>query len=232
MVFKRLILLLTALTCTALTIDAQTLKSQEGRSKNNGSFTNERAKMIGTTIDVKTLPMGYGKYTDDKLEEFEQQMKEREWNREDTAWERACVLNNKEAYERYSAMYPYGEHVADAQKRIIDIQVKDAMNSKHDELPNMYKVEDDEDSPTSTIVVENFTGYILTVYYSGEEKSESIAISPGGKGTVVLPNGQYSIAASVPVTTIRPFAGKSSFTGGKYEGGYYIVRDGYQYNPY
>lgn len=224
MTLRRIILVLAALTL-ALGASAQSLPkygemgSSKGKSANAGS---ERAKMIGTTIDFNSIPIEYGRYTDDKMEDIENRMKEKMWGAEPTAWERACVLNTKEAYTRYTAMYPYGQHVAEAHKILVDLEVNEAMKKAHSSLPGIKQTLEDNDSPTSTIFVQNNTDYNLTVYYSGTD-SKSVTIAPGHRASVTIKNGSYKIAASVPVTTIKPFAGGESFTGGRYEVGFYVA---------
>ncbi|MCQ2146974.1 MAG: hypothetical protein MJZ16_05595 [Bacteroidales bacterium] len=182
--------------------------------------------MIGTIMDSKSLPIEFKSYSDDKLKELDERMKEREWNSEDTAWERARTLNTKDAYLKYVGMYPYGAHRAQADERLIEINVNDIMNGAHGSLPGMKQVQVDEDSPTSTIVIENFTGYPLTVMYSGPE-GRSVTISPGSKMAVTINNGYYRIAATVPAPAVRPFAGTETFSGGRYEVGFHIVRVGF-----
>ena len=224
MTVRKLLLIIAGLAFIAFHADAQstiTLRKRGDRFS-GASTAKEREKMIGSTIDVNSMPIEYGKYSDDKLESLEKQMEERDWSSEDTAWKRARAEDTKESYRRYVAMYPYGAHRPDASSRLIDLDVNDIFNGDHDNLPGMKHVESDDDSPTSTITVENDTGYRLTVMYSGTE-SKSIQISPGCKGTVTLPNGQYRIAASVRAPHVRPYAGNQEFSGGRYETGYCIV---------
>lgn len=182
-----------------------------------------RTGVIGSKVDANSIPAGYGKFSDDKLKELEEEMKERDWNKEETAWVRASELDTEEAYTRYLAMYPYGIHRGDADKRIIDLRIMIALNSAHNELPGIKHVESDEDSPTSTVVINNCTEYPLTVMYSGDD-TKSIIISVGHKATITVNNGDYSIAASVPDTKVRPYAGTTVFSGGRYETSFYVVR--------
>jgi len=178
--------------------------------------------MLGTEIDMKSVSVEYGRYSDDKLKEFEKEMQEREWGREDTAWKRACALDTKDAYEKYIAMYPNGAHRAEATKRFVDVSVEDIFKGAHNHLPGIEHIQSDDDSPTSTLVIENTTEYVLTVYYSGTESRE-MRLMPYSRGTIVLKNGDYKIAASVPPANIRPFAGSESFSGGQYRTGFCIV---------
>lgn len=180
--------------------------------------------MLGGSISAEpALPSNYGKFKDEGLDDLSKAMEERDWGSEDTAWARAKSQDTIGGYQKYLARFPYGPHVGEAQNRIIDIRVNDALNSDHNELPQIQRTISDDDSPTSTIVVENTTRYPLTVMYSGLE-SRSITIPAHSRGTVTLKNGRYRIAASVPVASIIPYAGSQDFVGGRYETGYCIVR--------
>lgn len=201
-----------------------TLPKKLGETRSTGTMRTEIEKMTGSMVDAKTGPVDHAMQTDDRLDEIARKMDERSWGSENTAWEKACQLNTRESYQKYTAMYPYGAHISEATKRLIDIEVNDALNGAHNGLPNMKHVEIDDDSPTSTVVVENATHYLLTVYYSGEE-SKSVQISPGAKRSVTLKNGHYRIAASVPAPRVRPYAGSETFVGGRYEVGYIVVGD-------
>lgn len=221
-----MLILLSASVCAELC--AQTIpltgygeKGSTGKSA-VGSSRGEILKS-GGKMDVRILPVEKGmNYNDGRLQEMEKAMQEREWGSEDTAWERARTIDTKESYERYCAMYPYGAHVSAANDRLVEIQIDEMMSGSHSRLPQMRHIEVDEDSPTSTIMVTNFTDYPLTVLYSGEE-TRSVVISPGLTHAVTLKNGAYRIAASVPPSRIRPYAGQETLTGGRYEVGYYVV---------
>lgn len=188
-----------------------------------GGVVSSKGMITGSISNEPALPSGYGKYKDEGLEDLTKAMEERDWGSEDTAWERAKSKDTIDAYQKYLARYPYGQHVGEANQRIIDIRVDDALKGDHNELPQIERTVTDDDSPTSTIVVENATRYPLTVMYSGTE-SKSITIPAYCKGTVTIKNGHYRIAASVPVATIYPYAGNQDFSGGRYETGYIIVR--------
>lgn len=170
-----------------------------------------------------SIPSEYKNYSDDNLEEFDRKMKERAWERDDTAWERACAMNTVLAYERYSAMYPNGAHIAEAKCRLVDANITEMLNNAHTELPDIECIETDEESETSTLLIENHTGLPLTIYYSGFEDKSRVVIPENGSTTLVLENGEYKLAASVPPKHIRPYAGKTTLYGGKYKVGFWIV---------
>ena len=228
--FILLVLVLCSLPFVAGAQSAITMPKELG-GKSSGNFRNERAGAIALPNETKLPYTDYKQDFGSRAKELAEKMDERSWSSEDTAWEKACEIDTKESYQRYMAMYPNGAHRPQASQKLVDIQVNDIFNSDHGGLPNMKWVSEDEDSPTSTITIENNTGYPLTVMYSGEE-SKSIVISPGFTGTVTLPNGQYRIAASVPPAHIRPFAGSETFRGGRYEVGFVIVSSGWNPPPY
>jgi len=188
-----------------------------------GSSKSEREMMLGNSINMNDIPMEYNKLTDEKFRQMDEEMKEKMWASEDTAWERACEIDTKEAYRRYMAIYPNGPHRGEAGRRFIDRQVNDIMSNAHDDLPGIEQTEEDDNSPVSTVVVTNHTEYVLTVYYSGID-SKSVLINPGGRAAVTVTNGSYKVAASVPPANIMPFAGTTQLSGGRYEIGFWVVR--------
>ena len=164
----------------------------------------------------------YKEYSDKDFDDLEKVMQEREWGSEDTAWKRAKELNTRQSYERYMAIYPNGAHIAEATCLLIDAKINETLNNAHNDLPNIKRVEPDDDTPISTVAVKNNTIYSLTVYWSGKN-TKSTVIPPDGMATIVVENGDYKIAASVPPNNIRPFAGETYFAGGRYEMGFWVV---------
>lgn len=232
MKMKRFLVIMICTVLAAVSMDAQSpvYKGKTGDHSVTGSVGRSSGSavygsgMLGGSIGKEpALPSSYGQFKDEGLQDLNKAMEEREWSSEDTAWKRASSLHTVEAYQKYLARFPYGQHAGNATKNIIDIRVSDALNSDHNDLPEMARTISDDDSPTSTIVVENTTRYPLTVMYSGTE-SKSITIPAGCKSSVTLKNGHYRIAASVPVTYVIPFAGGQEFSGGRYDTGFCIVR--------
>lgn len=215
------IILCMALFCIGAIAQTGTQKKGTDTGKSRLNVGHGKETVISPKVDFKSLPIQYGKTPDSKLKELDRRMTERTWGSEDTAWGRACFLDTREAYQKYIAMYPNGLHRPDATKKLIDMDVNDVFNSNPDELPKMTHVSQ-EDTPTSTLVVENVTGYVLTVMYSGTE-SKSVQISPRSKASFSLKNGSYRIAASVPAPDVKSYAGSQTFTGGRYEVGYCIT---------
>ena len=168
------------------------------------------------------VPSGYKNYEDESLDEFNSEMKEKAWGSEDTAWQRACDLNNSKAYERYLAIYPYGAHAPEATEYLVRTKVDETLANAHTNLPEIKRTEEDDSSPETTLIIQNNTGLILTVYCSGIDNKQ-VVILPDKKGVIKFLNGQYKLAASVPPSHIRPYAGQTYFQGGTYEVGFWVV---------
>lgn len=196
-----------------------------------GQKFNGRAGMTGIGKEATLLvppdsrgsvPSGYKDYQDDGLNDLNQKMKEREWGSEDTAWRQASDSDSSQAYERYLAIYPNGAHAAEATVRLVSAKVNETLANAHNELPEIKQTSSDEFSPTSTVMVQNNTGYPLTVYCSGTD-NRTVVIPPDKKAAITIKNGQYKLAATVPPSHIRPYAGQTSFSGGEYEIGFWVV---------
>lgn len=201
-------------------------QSSVERSKNklgvHSSFSGLETLSVPKSAPNKGVPSGYKGYVDEGLDELNKNMREKDWGSEDTAWQRACELDNSKAYERYMAMYPYGAHVPLASECLIRTKVDETLANAHANLPEITRTEANDDSAETTLVIQNNTGMTLTVFCSGINK-KSLQIPPDKKGTIKVINGQYKIAASVPPSYIKPYAGQTSFMGGVYEVGFWVV---------
>lgn len=162
--------------------------------------------------------------TKNNFDELDKKMKERAWSSEESAWAMACEINTIESYERYTAIYPNGRHIAEAYSRFVEAKIAETLANAHNDLPEIKHTDSDDDSPSSTVVVKNNTGLPLTVYYSGAE-AKRITIAPGATRSVTLENGSYKLMASVPPAYIMPYAGKTELEGGRYEIGFWIVNN-------
>ena len=147
-------------------------------------------------------------------------MHSEKWGTEQNAWTYACEMNTAQVYEEYESLYPNGKHFKEAEKRAVSLRVDNIFGSNHGSLPAMNKTGYGQGS-SSTVIVENATSYVLTVYYSGTD-GKRLIIQPHGRQSVVLINGQYRIAASVSDKSVRSFAGSETLTGGEYNVKYYI----------
>lgn len=215
-----------------LQLTAQSLppvrKIEENRNRNNigNSYIGTGGKILdtrGNTVGFDALPTQIGSYDDRKMKAIEKRFEGRKWEDEGLAWEAAQELNTADAYRKYIARFPGGAHAPQANKRLTDLSVNDIFKGNHNTLPKFERTDPDDFSQTSTIVIENATGMMLTVMFSGTD-SRSVTIAPGSRESVTIENGTYRIAASVPSQTVQPFAGSGSFSGGRYDTGFCIVR--------
>jgi len=221
---KRVIVLLVFVLGASGLASAQSYSPEKPRSMLPGTSGKSG---VGTILEMPKAEAGsanYKNYSDEQLDEFNKRMEEREWGSEDTAWKRACETNSRQSYERYLAMYPYGAHSAEAEQKLIVAKIAETLSNAHNELPNIKHVEFDDESITSTVFIRNNTIYPLTVYYSGTETKGTV-IPTNGSATLTIENGEYKIAASVPPNHIRPYAGITAFSGGRYEIGFWVVSD-------
>lgn len=226
MFLKRIISLIAAFACTCALCCGQGLYQERNtKGKTTGKGLSEKANMT-TGLMNADLPANGSMFKDDRFRDqsyrdLEKKMQEREWNNEESAWNKACELDSREGYTKYISLYPYGAHKVPAEQKLIEKNVDDVLKNKHNSLPKMERVYADDDSPSSTVTIENSTSYPLTVMYSGMDH-RSIIIPPYQKSSVTLPNGHYRIAVSAPNPTILPFAGSENLAGGHYQAAYYI----------
>lgn len=220
---KRLHTLILGLFLIGSTAFAQSALENPGKRLGSHSSMAGLEKLdIPMTAPNRSVPSGYKSYTDESLEEYNRNMKEQEWGREETAWVKARELNNSKAYEKYMAMYPYGAHAPEASVLLVQATVNETLANAHTNLPDIKRVEEDDDSPDTTLIVENNTGYTLSVYCSGAD-NKCVIIPVDRKASIKIVNGEYKLAASVPPSHIKPFAGQTSFNGGVYEIGFWVV---------
>ena len=200
-------------------------RSQERRGSSKLK-TGTESMILLPQKDADSPALKFKDYKDDSFEALDSEMKERQLMDEDEAWKRACELDSCESYETFIARFPGGKHVAEASCRLIDVKVEETLRDAHEDLPNIKHTEPAEPTLTSTVIITNNTGLPLTVYCSGTDR-RSVTIPEGGRITLTIGNGDYKIAASVPPKYIRPFAGKTTFVGGTYEIGFWVVRSSY-----
>jgi outer membrane protein assembly factor BamD (BamD/ComL family) len=140
---------------------------------------------------------------------------------DENEWEIATVRDDIANYERYLEVLPEGTHVAQAEKRIIDLEVKKVLGGSYGSMPPMDRISSHGYYDTNEIEVYNNTSYTLTILYSGPD-SKRIDILPKKKMNFELPNGKYKVAAWVSNSSIGKFAGSENLEGGSYSVEYYI----------
>jgi len=219
------LILLAGMSLISLASAAQTdiNKLTIGGGNASGLINNDRSDVIrDTKMGAMDIPLEYGKEYDDRLKELDAQMEERKWDNEKSAWERACELNTRDAYQKYADRYPSGLHRGEAENKMVDFDIEKIFSGEFNDLPIMTQTEADTTKQVSVVEVENHTKYELTVLYRGSQ-NKRVQIPAGGRGSVTVENGYYQIAAFVPPKWIRPYAGRQELTGGRYETGYWVV---------
>lgn len=148
------------------------------------------------------------------------ELTDKKWNTEPAAWKTVQSLRDVEACNRYIKQYPKGQHRANVDKMIIDLEVEKVFSSDHGTLPAMDK-KNSSHGKVSTIKIYNNTEYTINLMYSGDD-SKRISLSPKQKKSITLKNGTYKVVASTPQGGVRSFAGTEYLEGGLYEVEYYI----------
>lgn len=175
----------------------------------------DKALISNDKEDFKTIIKLHPDSQYSKLADFELKKIDKE------AWEKAVAINTIQSYKYYLNNYD-GKYIAEAQKRIIDLEVDEILKGNHGKLPPMDKAHVSSSyTNNNTIEVFNNTTYTLTVWYSGP-KSIKVIIPSKQRKSISLPNGNYRVAASVNAQDINNYAGSEKLEGAEYSVDYYI----------
>lgn len=129
--------------------------------------------------------------------------------------------DNIDEYQAFLAKFPSSPKKNWIEKRIIDLEVDSIAAGDHGELPPPVSVGRASNSGKARVLIQNKTGYELTVRYSGQE-SRKIVLPKGSESSVHLTIGPYRIAASVDAFGVRNFYGTNKMAGGVYQSKFYI----------
>ena len=153
-------------------------------------------------------------------EKIAKQQKEKEMYGTDAkAWNTATSINTIDAYRDYLSRYPQGKHAEVANKKIIDLEVQQVVNSgNYGQLPPSEKISYGTGT-NSTIHIRSRCDRTITIMYSGKS-STKIIVPPHGSRTAVIASGSYRVVATA--SGVRPYYGTENLTGGDYESEYYI----------
>jgi len=122
-------------------------------------------------------------------------------------------------YERFAERFANHPEIDSIRKRIIDLEVKRIAAGEYGEMPKAQSLS--SGGSFVEVEVENKTGYILTIRYSGPD-SQKVLIPIGVTTTVSLPPGDYQVAASVSASNVTNYFGRDSMKAGKYSSSFYI----------
>jgi len=136
-------------------------------------------------------------------------------------WEEALRKDAINIYTEYLNNFPEGEHVSEANKKIIDKEVDGIFQGNHGLIPPLNRVSSGYGN-TNEIEVYNNTRYNLTIYYSGIE-STKVTLAPKQKTKFNMVNGNYRVAAAVDAINVQNYAGNVTLEGGIYSIEYYIA---------
>lgn len=140
---------------------------------------------------------------------------------DEPAWAKAKRYNSVRYYDRYMKNFPNGNHYSEAERAIVDIELKKILSGKYGTMPQMLSLPGYNRGILSTIVVENKTDYTLTVLYSGPT-SKKVVLKPDEEKTVKLGNGKYTVAASVKAANVQNYVGHETLNGDFYSSSFYI----------
>lgn len=141
---------------------------------------------------------------------------------EEQAWDYASHSTAIPVIERFVQNHPGSVHRAEAEKRIIDLEVDKIMAGKPAKLPPLEKVKDRPGAGNNTVTIRNYTDYQLSVWFSGPGSVKKVLPS-GQQGTLHLPNGSYRVAAAVNSASVNTYAATEQLNGGEYESDFYII---------
>ncbi|MBR1503409.1 MAG: hypothetical protein IJ618_05970 [Prevotella sp.] len=192
-------------------------------SFNNKSLQSALAEITEHYNHIKEIQEAKAeKARKDSIKKVEEAKKREEYEKYGTdanAWKTASSANTITAYQDYLKRYPKGKYVETANKKIIDLEVQNVINSgDYGYLPSSQKVSYGT-GKYSTINLSSRCNQTITIMYSGV-KSMKIVLSPYQSRKAVLPSGTYKVVATSP--GVRSFYGTEKLTGGDYESEYYI----------
>ena len=134
-------------------------------------------------------------------------------------WDWVREQDDLDHYKRFITAFPRHTEKEWIEKRIIDLEVKKIAAGEFGEMPKAQPLS--YGGAAAEVTVENQTGYVLTVRYSGPD-SKKLVIPVGATHSVSLPPGDYQIAASVSAANVSNYYGKDTMKGGKYSSNFFI----------
>jgi len=154
-----------------------------------------------------------------ELEELERkrELAERERYKDDIEWVRQ--QDSLDIYLRFAEKFPNHPEIDAINKRIIDLEVQKIAAGEHGVMPPAQPIA--VGGTTTEVEIENKTGYVLTVRYSGVD-SKRITIPIGATQTVTLKPGAYQVAASVSAAHVTNYYGRDTMQGGRYSSSFFI----------
>jgi len=122
-------------------------------------------------------------------------------------------------YQRFISQYPGHAESAWIQKRIIDLEVDEISKGEYGDMPKADRVTGS--GVDAEVTIENKTGYVLTVRYSGDS-SYKITLPDREVRRIRISPGNYKVAASVNASNVRNYFGSESLESGQYSSSFHI----------
>jgi predicted RNase H-like nuclease (RuvC/YqgF family) len=199
----------------ALTLEQNRSKFLENQSDELKKKCNDLEKRVDTLSSELAQTQAKWHELQSRIQVKEQA--ERERLQYDWDWVQA--EDSIDAYKKFATRFPEHPQITQIQKRIIDLEVKEIAAGEYGELPKAQAIS--VGGTTSEVEIENKTGYVLTVRYSGND-SKMIVVPVSATKSVSLIPGEYQVAASVSAAHVRNYFGSDSMAGGKYFSSFYI----------
>ena len=172
-------------------------------------------KKIATTRSVETIQTFLKEHPESTMRETAEARIESLYNN----WDWVREQDSVKAYQGFISRNPRHGERSWAEKRIIDLEVKEIAAGDYGEMPPAQPLS--IGGSKVDIVIANKTGHELTVRYSGPE-SMKVIISVGATQSLSLPAGDYKVAASVNAFRVRNYYGTDTMRGGRYSSTFYI----------
>jgi hypothetical protein len=134
-------------------------------------------------------------------------------------WEWVQTQDSLPIYKRFATRFPNHPEIEAIQKRIIDLEVKEIAAGEYGEMPKAQPLS--YGGSTVDMEIENKTGYVLTVRYSGTN-SKMIVLPVASTESITLVPGDYQVAASVSASNVTNYYGRDTMQGGKYSSSFFI----------
>jgi|GEM_PF-4435006 len=162
--------------------------------------------------DLNGFIQVYGRYPEavEAVTRLNELMDDAEWVKEQ---------DTLDYYRRFVKTKPTHPFVPDFEKRIITLEVQEIAAGEHGKMPKAEAVS--QGGTTTNVDVENKTGYVLTIRYSGPDVKK-LVVSVNETKTITLSPGSYAVAASVDAANVTNYYGTDSMTGGRYSSSFYI----------
>jgi hypothetical protein len=195
------------------------LTLEQNRSKSLEEQSKQKCAILEKRLDSLTTELAQARVKCQELQTRIQVKEQAELEKLQYDWDWVQAQDSIDAYKKFATRFPDHPQIKQIQKRIIDLEVKAIAAGEYGELPRAQAIT--VGGTTAEVKIENKTGYVLTVRYSGND-SKMIVVPVEATMSVTLIPGDYQVAASVSAANVRNYFGQDSMAGGKYSSSFYI----------